>query len=44
VVGPSGSFDVAVDGKTVVRKHLWRFPTEEEIVKAVSKVTRKAAG
>ena len=35
-VGPSGSFEVAVDGEVVARKRLWRFPTESEIVEAVA--------
>ncbi len=36
-MGPSGSFDVSVDGKVVSSKRLWRFPTETQIVEAVSK-------
>ena len=36
-VGPSGSFIVDVDGKTVVRKDSFAFPTEQQIVEAVSK-------
>jgi hypothetical protein len=34
-VGTPGSFQVWVDGKVVVEKHLMGFPTEEEIVGAV---------
>jgi len=34
--GPSGSFEVSVNGKTVVRKQTLAFPTEKEIVDAVS--------
>jgi selenoprotein W-related protein len=35
--GPSGSFDIAVNGKTVVKKVTQAFPTEKEVVDAVSK-------
>ena len=35
--GPSGSFEVSVNGKTVVKKQTQAFPTEHEIVDAVSK-------
>jgi selenoprotein W-related protein len=35
--GPSGSFEVAVNGKTVVKKQWLSFPTEKEIVEAVAK-------
>jgi selenoprotein W-related protein len=35
--GPSGSFEVAVNGKTVVKKQTLMFPTEKEIVDAVSR-------
>ena len=38
VTGPSGSFEVAVDGRTVIRKASLAFPTEQEIVDAVAKV------
>lgn len=38
--GPSGSFEVQVDGKTVVKKVSQAFPTEEEILGAVSKVVQ----
>jgi hypothetical protein len=37
-VGPPGSFQVSVDGEVVAEKKLWGFPSEEEIVAAVSKV------
>jgi selenoprotein W-related protein len=35
--GPSGSFEIAVNGKTVVKKQSLLFPTEKEIVEAVSR-------
>jgi selenoprotein W-related protein len=35
--GPSGSFDIAVNGKTVLKKETFAFPTEREIVDAVSR-------
>jgi selenoprotein W-related protein len=35
--GPSGSFEVAVNGRTVVKKQTLAFPTEKEIVDAVSR-------
>jgi len=35
--GPSGSFDIAVNGKTVLKKETVAFPTEKEIVDAVSR-------
>ncbi len=35
--GPSGSFEVAVDGRTVVRKDGLAFPTEQEVVDAVAR-------
>ena len=37
-MGPSGSFIVEVDGNPVVKKESFAFPTEEQIVEAVSKV------
>ena len=37
-VGPSGSFIVEVDGQPVVKKESLDFPTEEQILDAVSKV------
>ena len=37
-VGPSGSFIVEVDGTPVVKKESFAFPTEQQIVEAVSKV------
>jgi selenoprotein W-related protein len=36
-VGPSGSFEIAVDGKTVLKKESLGFPTEKEVVDAVAK-------
>jgi selenoprotein W-related protein len=36
--GPSGSFFVEVDGRTVVKKDSLAFPTEQQIVEAVSQV------
>jgi len=38
--GPSGSFEVQVDGKTVAKKTSHVFPSEQEILEAVSKVVR----
>lgn len=35
--GPSGSFEVSVNGKTVVKKQSLAFPTEQEIVNAVAR-------
>lgn len=35
-VGPSGSFEIAVDGKVVSSKGRFGFPSEADIVKAVS--------
>ncbi|MBF5041588.1 Rdx family protein [Simulacricoccus sp. 17bor-14] len=35
--GPSGSFEVSVDGRTVVRKAGLAFPTEQEVVDAVAR-------
>jgi len=35
--GPSGSFEIAVNGKTVVKKQSLFFPSEKEIVEAVSR-------
>lgn len=37
VIGGSGVFTVAVDGKVVARRNFTGFPTEEEIVDAVAK-------
>jgi hypothetical protein len=36
-VGHSGIFEVAVNGKAVVKKETFAFPTEKEIVEAVSR-------
>ncbi len=35
--GSGGIFEVAVDGKVVTKKELGRFPTEHDVVDAVSK-------
>jgi selenoprotein W-related protein len=35
--GPSGSFEVSVNGKAVVKKESVAFPTEKEVVEAVSR-------
>lgn len=34
-VGPSGSFEISVDGKVVSSKGRFGFPSESDIVKAV---------
>lgn len=34
--GSGGIFEVAVDGRVVVKKELGRFPTEKDVVDAVS--------
>jgi selenoprotein W-related protein len=36
-VGGSGVFEVAVNGRPVVKKETLAFPTEKEIVEAVSR-------
>jgi selenoprotein W-related protein len=36
--GPSGSYEVAVDGKVVIRKASLAFPTDQEVVDAVARV------
>jgi selenoprotein W-related protein len=36
-VGPSGSFEIAVDGKTVVKKESLLFPSDKQVVDAVAK-------
>lgn len=36
-MGPSGSFIIDVDGKTVLKKDSLGFPTEKDVVDAVSK-------
>jgi selenoprotein W-related protein len=38
--GPSGSFEITVNGKTVVKKQSLAFPTEQEIMEAVSRELR----
>lgn len=35
--GPSGTFEVSVNGKTVVKRRTFTFPSEQEIVEAVSR-------
>jgi selenoprotein W-related protein len=42
VVGSSGIFEVAVDGKVVAQRRSWRFPSDEEIVQAVSSALGRA--
>ena len=37
MTGPSGSFEVAVNGRTVARKAGHDFPTEQELVDAVAR-------
>jgi hypothetical protein len=39
--GSGGIFEVAVDGVVVSRKTLGRFPTEQDVVDAVSAATGK---
>jgi hypothetical protein len=36
-IGPSGCFEVAVNGKVVAWKASFSFPTEKEIIEAVSR-------
>jgi hypothetical protein len=36
VVGSNGIFEVSVRGQVVAERRFWRFPSEEEIVRAVS--------
>lgn len=36
-VGPSGSFEISVDGQSVVKKESLGFPTEQQVVDAVAK-------
>lgn len=36
-MGPSGSFIIDVNGKTVLKKESMEFPTEKAVVDAVSK-------
>ena len=43
VVGSNGIFEVAVDGKVVAQRRNWKFPSEEEIVRAVSKALGRDA-
>jgi selenoprotein W-related protein len=42
--GPSGSFIVEVDGRPVVRKDSLAFPSEKDIVDAVSKALEARPG
>ncbi len=37
LTGPSGSYEVAVNGQVVIKKQTLAFPTEKEIVDAVAK-------
>jgi hypothetical protein len=37
VVGSNGIFEVLVDDEVVAQRRHWRFPSEEEIVRAVAK-------
>ena len=37
MTGPSGSFEVAVNGRSVVKKAGLAFPTEQEVVDAVAR-------
>lgn len=36
-VGSQGQYEVFVDGKSVIKKSMMSFPSEEEVVDAVSK-------
>lgn len=40
-VGPSGSFEVSVDGKVVAKRGFMGFPSEQEIVDAVAQAAPK---
>ncbi len=40
--GPSGTFEVKVDDEVVAARKFWGFPTEQEIVVAVSKAIGRA--
>lgn len=40
-VGLKGQYEVFVDGKSVIKKSLLGFPSEEEVVDAVSKALRR---
>jgi len=44
MTGPSGSFEVAVDGRAVVRKAGLAFPTEQEVVDAVARALGQPGG
>lgn len=35
--GPSGSFEISVEGKTVLKKESLGFPTEQQVVDAVAR-------
>jgi len=37
VVGSNGIFEIAVGDKVVAERRFWKFPSEDEIVRAVSK-------
>ena len=36
-MGPSGSFEIAVDGKTVLKKESLGFPPEQQVDDSVAK-------
>jgi len=38
VIGSAGTFQVSVNGKAVIGRKFWGFPSEEEIVAAVASV------
>ena len=40
-VGPSGSFIIDVNGRTVLKKDSLGFPTEKDVVDAVSKALER---
>jgi hypothetical protein len=42
VVGSGGIFEIAVGDKVVAQRRNWKFPSEEEIVRAVSKALGRA--
>lgn len=41
MTGPSGSFEVAVNGRAVARKTSLAFPTEHEVVDAVARALER---
>ncbi len=42
-MGPSGSFIIDVNGKTVLKKESQAFPTEKDVVDAVSKALERSS-